>query len=178
MQRGDSGHDRQTKAVAGQISAPVETVEAINDASSLCRRNAWAIVLDDQGDGVCFFGCPNVYRRRATGIFQGIIDQIHDCAREEILVAECHRPTVDFGYERDICGFRGGIVEFKDITGNGRERDRRKGLASGSGFGFGDLPQVNRASGSARRLAEWQTAPLRQGASCSCAGGAPLRADS
>ena len=90
MQRDDGGHDRQTKAVAGQTSAPVETVEALDEPGALGQRDTWAAVLNDQGHGV-FFGCPHVHRRPAAGIFQGIIDQIHDRVRQEVLFAERHR---------------------------------------------------------------------------------------
>jgi|HubBroStandDraft_3_1064219.scaffolds.fasta_scaffold90567_4 hypothetical protein len=63
MQRDDGDHDRQTEAVTGQTSAAIETVEALDDPGALGRRDAGAVVLNDQGDGVGFFGCPNPYRR-------------------------------------------------------------------------------------------------------------------
>src|SRR6516225_104634 len=139
MQRGDRGHDRQTKAVTRQTSAPVDPVEALDHPGVLGQWDAWAVVLNDQGDGVSFFGCPNTYRRTAASIFQGIIEQIYDRAREEILFAECQRLALDFGLQRDACGFRGSIVQLNDIGDDGGKRYRRKGLAARSGFGFGDL---------------------------------------
>jgi hypothetical protein len=67
MQRDDGDHDRQTEAVTGQTSAAIETVEALDDPGALGRRDAGAVVLNYQGDGVGFFGCPNPYRRPLPG---------------------------------------------------------------------------------------------------------------
>jgi hypothetical protein len=78
----------------------------------------------------------------AAGIFEGIIDQIHDRARQEVLFAERHRPAMDLAYECDACGLRRGILEFNDIADDGGERHRREGLPSSPGFGFGDLQQI------------------------------------
>ena len=99
MQRGDCGHDRETEAVAGQAAALVKPIEPIDDASSLCRRNAWAIILNEQRDGIPFLDRTNLYGGPAPGIFQSVVDQVGERARKEVFVAERNWPTLDLADE-------------------------------------------------------------------------------
>src|SRR6516162_93639 len=142
MQRGDRGDDRKAQAVTGQAPALVETVEAFDDPRSLRWRNARAIVLNHHRDGVPFLGYPHAYPRPAAGIFQRVIDQIHNRARQQVLIPERDRLTLDLDTEGNSFGLRHGIVEFNDIADDGGERYQREGLAASPGFGFGDLQQL------------------------------------
>src|SRR6516162_1589488 len=141
MQGGDGGHDRQTKTVSGQASALVEPVEPIDDASPLGGRNAWAIILNDYRDGISLLDRANLYGGPAAGIFQSIVDQVRERAREKVLVAECERPTLDLADEGNSFLLRGGVVELNDIAEHRSKRHGREGLATCPRFGFGDLQQ-------------------------------------
>src|SRR6516225_2410975 len=139
MQRGDGGYNRQAKAVAGQAAALVETVEAIDDTGSLSRRNAWAVVLNHHRDRIAILDRTNAYGRPAAGVFQGVIDQIRSCTREEVPIAKRYRITFDFADKGYLFGFRGGVIEFDHVAQHQGERYGREGLAASPRFGFGDL---------------------------------------
>jgi hypothetical protein len=82
VQRRDGGHDRETEAVAGQASATVETIEPLDDARPLSDWDAGAVVLDADRNRVSLTGGVNQDGRPAAGVFECVIEQVGDCARE------------------------------------------------------------------------------------------------
>src|SRR5690242_841768 len=141
MQRGGGGDYRETEAVPGEAAALIETVEAFDDAGSLRWRNAGTVVLNDHRDGIPILGRPNAHGCSAAGVFQGVIDQVHERARNEILVAEGDRLTLDLTDKRDSFSLRGGVVELDDIVDDNGERHRRERLTMSPGLGLRDLQQ-------------------------------------
>src|ERR1700751_5057383 len=141
MQRGGGCDYRQTEAVPGEAAALIETVKAFDDAGSLRCRNAGTVVLNDHRDAIPTLSSANAHGCSAAGVFQCVIDQVHERARNEILVAEGDWLTLDLTDKRDSFGLRGGVVELDDILDNNSERHRSEGLTMSPGLGLRDLQQ-------------------------------------
>jgi hypothetical protein len=88
MQMADGSHYWEAKAITREAPAPIKTIEPRDNLSSFRGRNAWTIILNNYRHGVPFLRGSNSHCCFATGVFEGVIDQVGGGARQKIFVAE------------------------------------------------------------------------------------------